>query len=729
MTAPTTFREWYERGYAVWPQLRNKQPAYDLLPRVDEVNPDTGEVTERPTWELFQSELPTEQMVSEWDAALSGGKPINIAAATGVLTGIVVVDIDDIDIAEEFAAEIGEKAAAWQVRTSRGVHFYFRHPGNGREIGNRRYDYGDRPRVLEIKGDGGCITLPGSVHADGTVYAFVGEPKGKVPPKLPQLLDDLIKASDEEDREIERRIREYRNASEVSERRLNAYCEAALKGECDAIKAAPFGQQLVTLNAGALKIGHLVGSGAIPEKTAFEALCDAGRQMSNQPQREKWKEREILYHVGRGILHGKREPRGVPESDRPLASRERAQSGNGADDGAITRTTPEPHVNGHADNHDGTQKPDQAKAQTQRQHQDPLERRREQLALLGPDEWEFGGADLNLVKGLVGHKMLAICYGGSGSGKTFTAVAMVMAIARGAPYFGRKTKPGFCVYISAEGGHSVHLRLKAYMQRYEVDAPPPLMTMPARIDMLDSNDLEALVLNIQGAEKVYGPCLMTVVDTVARSIGGRDENTENFGCLVDRSDMLRERIGCTVLLVHHVNKAAGEFRGSLSLYNAADVRLKVEQLLEGQRVINVEHLKDSDTSGAQMMFEIESVPVGETEDGDPMFGGVLVESEERKPSELPDPTTRKSRLSPEENEAKSALMSWPTSTLTFQEATDLWVQKDVIIPTLSGSTQQMQQRLRKTAHRMRIKLKDKGIISTQGETIFINAKYRFAPHD
>ncbi len=55
-----------------------------------------------------------------------------------------------------------------------------------------------------------------------------------------------------------------------------AYAEAALAREAEAVEAAAAGQQEHILNAAALKIGTLVGAGALDYDNALDTLTEAG---------------------------------------------------------------------------------------------------------------------------------------------------------------------------------------------------------------------------------------------------------------------------------------------------------------------------------------------------------------------------------------------------------------------------------------------------------------------
>lgn len=97
---PTPALDWLSRGVAVFPVLRNKQPALS-------------------TWKRYQTELPTAGQVHSWLRCASG-----YAVVTG-WQGLVVIDFDDLARYEAWRAAHPKEACTRSVRTGRGVHCYF----------------------------------------------------------------------------------------------------------------------------------------------------------------------------------------------------------------------------------------------------------------------------------------------------------------------------------------------------------------------------------------------------------------------------------------------------------------------------------------------------------------------------------------------------------------------------------------------------------------------------
>lgn len=117
----------------------------------------------------------------------------NVGVATGAVSGIVVLDVDpehggdaSLDVLE---SEHGPLPATVAARTGGGGrHFYFAHPGG--TVPNR---VGIRDG-LDIRGDGGCLVLPPSVHPSGKSYEWVEDrsPDDLAPAPLPGWLAEML---------------------------------------------------------------------------------------------------------------------------------------------------------------------------------------------------------------------------------------------------------------------------------------------------------------------------------------------------------------------------------------------------------------------------------------------------------------------------------------------------------------------------------------------------------
>ena len=118
-------------------------------------------------WLEYQERRPSSDQIKSWFSASHSG----VAILTGRFNGLVVVDCECRQSAEWFYKTRGKSPVI--VKSRRGFHFYFRHPKqhvpNGQKVG-----LGQFPYSYDVRGDGGYVLAPPSVHKDGR-YEWVKE--------------------------------------------------------------------------------------------------------------------------------------------------------------------------------------------------------------------------------------------------------------------------------------------------------------------------------------------------------------------------------------------------------------------------------------------------------------------------------------------------------------------------------------------------------------------------
>jgi P4 family phage/plasmid primase-like protien len=123
-------------------------------------------------WAAFQQTHPTDDNLLAW---FGNGHPRNIGIVTGAVSGVVVVDCDS---PEAIAwADANLPPTPMMTQTAKGQHRFYRHPGI--QVHNKaRLHTGDPAVALDVRGDGGYVVAPSSVHETGVVY----ERRGTWPP-------------------------------------------------------------------------------------------------------------------------------------------------------------------------------------------------------------------------------------------------------------------------------------------------------------------------------------------------------------------------------------------------------------------------------------------------------------------------------------------------------------------------------------------------------------------
>ena len=106
--------------------------------------------------------------IKEW---FDKGLKRNLAIATGAISGIYILDVDGREGEEalrKLEAKYDQLPATASVITGRGRHLYFKSPPEKIPC-----SAGTLGRGLDIRGDGGFIIAPPSLHHSGARYEWI----------------------------------------------------------------------------------------------------------------------------------------------------------------------------------------------------------------------------------------------------------------------------------------------------------------------------------------------------------------------------------------------------------------------------------------------------------------------------------------------------------------------------------------------------------------------------
>jgi hypothetical protein len=244
--------------------------------------------------------------------------------------------------------------------------------------------------------------------------------------------------------------------------------------------------------------------------------------------------------------------------------------------------------------------------------------RRQQFTLTRFDNVPLESSTPYLVKGIIPRGGLVVIWGPPKCGKSFWTFDMVMHIARGEPYRGRRVQQGAVVYLALEGGRAFHARIEAYKQANEI-AHAPFYLITNRADLIRDHKTLIEAINEQvGDDAPVAVC----IDTLNRSLAGSESKDEDMASYIRAADIMREVLQCAVIIIHHCGVDGSRPRGHTSLTAAADAQLAADRDAAKNVVVTVEWLKDGQ-EGDIIVSRLDKVTVGFDEDGEEITSCVV----------------------------------------------------------------------------------------------------------
>jgi AAA domain len=230
-----------------------------------------------------------------------------------------------------------------------------------------------------------------------------------------------------------------------------------------------------------------------------------------------------------------------------------------------------------------------------------------------------------LVKGILPRSGLAVIWGAPKCGKSFWTFDLVMHVAIGRAYRGRRIQQGAVVYLALEGGSGFANRIEAWRQRClgEHNGAVPFFLVDVALNLVAEH--ADLITAIREQLGDTHPAIV-VVDTLNRSLAGSENKDEDMGAYIRAADAIRLTFGCLVLIIHHSGIAKNRPRGHTSLAGADDAQIAVERDKNGNVIARVEHMKDAE-AGAVITSKLELVELGTDRDGDTISSCIIVPSD------------------------------------------------------------------------------------------------------
>src|SRR5262245_9095525 len=204
----------------------------------------------------FQRVSPAdERLIRDWWRVYE----FNVAVATGAISDLFVWDCDTAAAYHE-TVERGIPNTRI-AQTGKGYHFYFKYPD---------FPVGNRAKVctgVDVRGDGGYVVAPPSVHPSGEQYRWLDDKAPVLP--APSWILALLKAK-----------KTVRTAGKPLPNSFAphggaGFRNAALRGEIARLQSASEGERNTALNRAAFSLGQLVAGQELAEGDVIATLASA----------------------------------------------------------------------------------------------------------------------------------------------------------------------------------------------------------------------------------------------------------------------------------------------------------------------------------------------------------------------------------------------------------------------------------------------------------------------
>jgi replicative DNA helicase len=244
-----------------------------------------------------------EATIKRWWAAMPEA---NVAIATGSASGLWVLDLDSSDAWGALEDLLGDAPTpTHRVVTGRGLHLYYLWEEG---LGNRAHilkgKLGASAPTADVRGEGGYVLAPPSLHASGRRYAE--DVAGR---EVARAGEGLLRLARKEEAPTTSMIVRIAPGS------LHPYASAALEGVYQAVSGAREGERNDTLNKEAYALGGLVANPAagLSRATAEAELFSAARAAGLG-------DLESRKTIASGLNDGILKPREIPARETPVAT-------------------------------------------------------------------------------------------------------------------------------------------------------------------------------------------------------------------------------------------------------------------------------------------------------------------------------------------------------------------------------------------------------------------------
>lgn len=228
------------------------------------------------------------------------------------------------------------------------------------------------------------------------------------------------------------------------------------------------------------------------------------------------------------------------------------------------------------------------------------------------DQIKFDLDEEYLIDGVMPRQGVGLIYGQSQTFKSFVAFDLALRIAQGETWAGRKTERKPVDYLAAEGAAGIRKRRAGYISTGRAPAQGVDFALISAAPNLGTaaGDYERLVETIAAAGIAPG---LVVIDTIAKAIGGADENGAGMAAFLVNAEKLAQHFRCFVLCIHHIGHEPinkDRPRGWSGLSAALDLQMLTERSPgDMAATVTLQKLKD-EPSGVRFAVRMDRVVLG-----------------------------------------------------------------------------------------------------------------------
>ncbi len=536
---------------------------------------------------LARTRAEVDRMLARWEGC-------NLGLATGVASGVWVLDIDpqsggDIKMAGLVAA-YGRLPETYTVQTpSGGLHYYFRMPDDFEPRNHQHGSGGKLPIGIDVRGWHGQVVVPPSMRSDGRYVTLTDVEAVRAPGWLLEMIQP-------ERREPKLGPDWVPTDVQIDDSRVQAMLAVAIPGELAEFAAAPIGARNMIGFDAACRLIEFINAGWVDHDSIYQQFQAAG-EAADADGKFPESEREQMWTSARRTIGAKAailpdvdymgslvpfEQLGKAASDFSSAGTEGAGPGAGipmfvdpGDEVPPGNDPPQPTAEEplteavknaiHAEMSRLWIREEAARKLRERQNPAP------EIVFLDEDEQDKQEPPEPLVEGWLWRGHITRLYGAPGHGKSFVAVDFACCVSTGMPWHEHRVKRGKVIYVAAEDSIGIILRLRAWRQRHERAHGVTVMPLAITLDQAGAERFKKAVLGRFGP----GELALIVLDTQAMVTVGMDEDrATEMGEFAAAIKKLCADLGVTVLIVHHSGHGATRARGSSAMLGAVNTEMR-----------------------------------------------------------------------------------------------------------------------------------------------------------